>query len=366
MTGRWSLTALAQQVTLGPGQVARLRPLLKATGAQRLLVVASPRALASDAGKALLAGAGRSIVGTFDEVGVGVPASAAQALGRRVLSEAADGLISLGGSSTIDLVKAVTFFVEQQAGTPGVTFTDKPALVHVAVPTTLTGAVGSPHFAMTDGSARAAHVASASTLVPRFVVADPAVLVGLPAEVTARTSLAALGHAVDAVVSPLRSPESEALATAAFGRIWGAMAPAVSGDEAALASLQEGAVLAARAWQHTPAGLAHALAQLLAARAAVPYAHAAARLMAPVLRFQADVVASQAEQLARSVLSSDLADTLDELAIEVGVTAGLSDLGVTEEDAAAVVRISQSNPFVQRSVRPTSEADVAALLETIW
>lgn len=362
----WTVVAPAQQLSVGPGQLVRLRPLLKATGAQRLLVAGSPRALASPVGQALLGGAGRAVVGTFDEVGSGVPATAAQALGRRVLTEGADGIISLGGGSTIDLVKAVTFFVEQQQGTPGSSVTDKPALVHVAVPSTFTGAAGSAHFAMTDGSARAAHVASSPTLLPRHVVVDPAVLATMPADLAASTGLVALGHAIDAAVSPRRSPESEALAVAAFGRVWGALGPAVAGDTDAAATLQEGAALAGRAWQHCSPGLAHALAQLLAARSGVPYAKVAARLIGPVLRFDAGVAGSQIEQLARAVLSPDLADSVEGLAIELGVTDGLSDLGVTDEDAAAVVRISQSNPFVQTGARLAGEADVAALLETIW
>jgi len=366
VSGHWSVAAPPQRLSVGPGQLDRLRPLLKTTGAQRLLVVGSPRGLGSAAGQALVGGAGRAVVGTFDEVGVGVPATAAQALGRRVLAEAVDGIVSFGGGSVVDLVKAVTFFVEQQHGTPGLTVTDTPALVHVAVPTTFVGAAGSSHFAMTDGSARAAHVAASPTLVPRYVVVDPAVLEGAPADLVARTGLVALSHTLDAVVSPGRSPESEALATAAFGRIWGALGPAVSGDGEALAALQEGAALAARAWQHSSPGLGHALAQLLAARAGVPYAAVAARLVAPVLRFDADVAGNQIEQLAQVVLVADLADAIEELSFEVGVTAGLSDLGAGEDDLAAVVRISQANGFVQAAVRPAGEADVAALLETIW
>lgn len=362
----WTVASPPQQLSVGPGQLARLRPLLKATGAQRLLVVGSARGLASPAGQSLLGGVGRAVIGSFDEVGTNVAATAVQALGRRVLAEAADGLVAFGGGSVIDLVKAVLFFVEQQQGTPGVSITDKPALTSIAVPTTFVGAAGSGHFAMADGSARAAHVAGSPTLVPRYVVVDPAALGDLPSAVVARTGLAALAHALDAAVSPRRSPESEALAAAAFTRVWAALPAAVSGDADATTALQEGAALAARAWQHSSPGLGHALAQLLAARSGAPYAGVIARLVGPVLRFEADVTASHVEQLARAVLSPDLADSIDELGIELGVTQGLADLGVTEDDLAAVVRISQSNPFVKGSARPAGEADVAALLETIW
>ena len=58
--------------------------------------------------------------------------------------------MSFGGGSCADLGKAVCFFVEQEAGTPGASYVDRPALPHVSIPTTYSGAELTPFFGMTD------------------------------------------------------------------------------------------------------------------------------------------------------------------------------------------------------------------------
>ena len=42
------------------------------------------------------------------------------------------------------------FFIEQEMGTPGASYADRPALPHVSVPTTYSGAELTPFFGMTD------------------------------------------------------------------------------------------------------------------------------------------------------------------------------------------------------------------------
>jgi lactaldehyde reductase len=342
-----------------------LRPLLKDVGARRVLVIASARGLASDGGLALVGGLGRTVtVFAFDGAHPGVPAESVQAATRLAITEVVDTVISFGGGAAIDLAKAVVFFAEQQAGTPGVNFDDRPAVAHVAVPTTLTVAAGSPHFAMTAG--RQMQVAESPTLQPRFVVWDPTVLAGLSAEQVAAAGMATLIHAVDAAVSPSRSPESEAVALAAFGRVYGALVPAVEGDGDAVAALQEGAALAARAWSGVSPGPAHGLAQLLAGRAGAPYAPALVALTPHLLRFNAEAYGNQLEQVARQILAEDLAEAVKSLAGEVGLSGGISDLAVTDEDADAVARLSQGNPFVQRSPSRLDEVTVRGLLDAAW
>jgi alcohol dehydrogenase class IV len=309
---------------------------------------------------------GRGAAVTFDQAAVGLPAPAVQAATRLALQEAVDTLITFGGGSSVDLGKAVAFFLDQQAGTPGTTFADRPAVTHVAVPTTFTGAEGSTHFAMSDPATRAVQVAASPTLAPRWVVYDPDCLADLPAELIGRSGLAALAHAADAALASRRSPEGEALALAAFGRVYGSLVPAVEGDAEARSSLLEGAALAARAWQQAVPGLTHGLALLLAGRAGVPYALATALLAGPVVQFNAETLGPRLEQLARQVGSADLAATLTDLAVEVGVRGGLSDAGVADDDAAAVSRMAQSSPFCQANPRRASEEEVGELLARIW
>ena len=65
-----------------------------------------------------------------------------------------DGIVSFGGGSCADLAKAVAFFTEQEAGTPGASFFDRPVVPHVAIPTTYSGAELTSGFGMTDPRTR--------------------------------------------------------------------------------------------------------------------------------------------------------------------------------------------------------------------
>ncbi|MEA3216279.1 MAG: maleylacetate reductase [Acidimicrobiia bacterium] len=366
MTASWVHTAYPQQVRFGTGLAERLRPLLKEAGSTKVLLLGSSRAISSELGQKVLAGLGRGVGVAFDQASPGVPASTVQAATRTALSEVVDTVVSFGGGSTVDLGKAIAFFLEQQAGTPGTSFADRPAVTHIAVPTTFTGAEGSTHFAMTDPTARAAQVAESPTLAPRWVVYDPACVAGLPAPLVATTGLVALSHAADAALAQLRSPEAEALALAAFGRVYGSLVPAVEGDPDARTSLLEGSALAARAWQQALPGLTHGLGLLLAGRARLPYATAVAMLASPVMQFNAEALGPRLEQLARAVGSSDLPATVAELTEEVGVGNSLSDLGLGDEDASAIARMAQANPFCQANRRRALEEDVVELLYRIW
>jgi maleylacetate reductase len=166
VSASWVHTAYPQQVRFGSGLVSRLRPVLKEAGSRKALVIGSSRALASPRGRELVGGLGRGAAVTFDQAAEGLPAPAVQAATRLALQEGVDTLVTFGGGSSIDLGKAVAFFLEQQAGTPGTTFADRPAVTHLAVPTTFTGAEGSTHFAMADPTTRAVQVAGSPTLAP--------------------------------------------------------------------------------------------------------------------------------------------------------------------------------------------------------
>src|SRR3954454_1182018 len=110
--------------------------------------------LSSDDGERVVAKLGRARASTFDGAKAHVPTSAVQAAVRQATSDGVDAVGSFGGGSCADLGKAVCFFIEQQAGTPGASFSDRPALPHIAIPTTYSGAELTPFFGMTDEAAR--------------------------------------------------------------------------------------------------------------------------------------------------------------------------------------------------------------------
>src|ERR671914_553251 len=210
----WVHTGFAQRIVFGGGAVARLPEVLRATGARRWLLVTTEGRLASDEGTRFAHSLARSVVSTFAEVRSHVPTTAVEAAVRQARRDAVDGVVSFGGGSCCDLGKAVCFFLEQESGAPGASYVDRPALAHVAVPTTYSGAELTPFFGMTDETARAKTGAGGPTLAPLAALYDPELTLATPARVSAETGMNALAHGVEAACSPTRTPEAEAIALA--------------------------------------------------------------------------------------------------------------------------------------------------------
>ncbi len=358
--GGWSYTAHPQQLLFGEGAANRLRPMLKDAGSRRTLVLTS----ASVAADPVIAGLGRSVVGVMRDARPHVPVPTVRAAVSQARAESIDTVVSIGGGSVIDLGKAVLFFLEQEAGTPGLTFADRPLLTHLAVPTTLAGAEASATFAMTDPAARHKQEAQTPTLMPRWVVYDPTLIASTPGMLLAGSGMTALNHALTAVLSP-GSPVAAALGMAALGRLYGALTNLAEDPDALPAAVEAGA-LGARGAASSRTDLAAALAVQLGGRCGVDHGVALGLVMGPVLRFNADALGARAEQAASLVGVADLAQAVDDLRTRHGLPGSLGELGVQSEDVAAVARLVQQHPAFRTNPRPIGEADVVQLLESAF
>ena len=124
--------------------------LLRTLGARRALLVTTEGRIASDDGARVRAALGNALASTFAEVTSHVPVPLVQKAVQQARRDGVDAVVSFGGGSCADLGKAVCFFTEQEAGTPGASYADRPALPHIAVPTTYSGAELTGFFGMTD------------------------------------------------------------------------------------------------------------------------------------------------------------------------------------------------------------------------
>ena len=143
---------LAQQLVFGAGS---LRPAARAAAGRSAPAgrcsspprAGWPRRTAQRVAQLL----GRTLASTFDEVAVARAgaAGAAGACSRPGATASTSSCPSAAGSCA-DLGKAVCFFLEQEAGMPGASHVDRPALPHISIPTTYSGAELTPFFGMTD------------------------------------------------------------------------------------------------------------------------------------------------------------------------------------------------------------------------
>jgi alcohol dehydrogenase class IV len=263
----------------------------------------------------------------------------------------------------------VCYFTEREAGTPGATWLDRPALPHVAVPTTYSGAELTPFFGMTDPATRRKSGGGGPTIAPVAAVYDPDLTLSTPARVSAETGMNALAHCVESAYSPSRTPEAEAVALAGVRRIAAALPAVVDdpGDLPARTEMLAGAVLGGRALQNAAMGVHHGLAQLVGGRTGIAHGLANAIILSHAMQFNADAVPDELRRIGEALgAPEDAAGAVDRLVQRIGLPTHLSDCGVTDEDLDAVVRLSQSNPSVQMNPRPVSEHDARAILEAAF
>jgi maleylacetate reductase len=365
----WTHTGLAQRIVFGPGTVERIADLVKEVGGRRVLLVTTEGRLASDAGQAVQRRLGRALVSTFAGVQSHVPTTAVQVALRQARMDGVDAVVSLGGGSCADLGKAVCYFTEQEAGTPGTTFVDRPVLPHVAITTTYSGAELTPFFGMTDEASKRKTGAGGPTIAPIGAIYDPEITLDTPVDVSAQTGMNALAHGVECAYSPRRTPEAEALALACIRRVASAL-PLVVDDPSSLAArtaMLEGAVLGARCLHNTGAGVHHGLSQLLGGRTGIPHGLANAIILSHALRFNADAVPDEVARIGMALGDElDPPGAVDRLRERLGLPGCLSDVGVDDDDIDAVVRQVSGNATIRANPKPVTEDDARAILEAAF
>ena len=373
MPPAWIHTALAQQVVFGEGSVARLPELVRNVGARRVLLVTTPGRAESAEGVALVRSLGRSLESTFAQAEPHVPAPVVQQALLQARRDNIDGVVSFGGGACSDLGKAVCFFLEQEAGVPGASHVDRPAVAHLSVPTTYSGAELTPFFGMTDPGTGQKQGAGGPTSAPLVAVYDPVLTLSMPARVSAETGMNALAHCVEAAWSPHRTPEADAIALAGAAAIhrWLPQVVDRPDDLEARAGMLEGACLAGRSLHNAGMGVHHGLAQLLGGRTRLPHGLLNAVLLAHSVRFNEPAAPEAVGRLATALgvdpdAPGSAAEAIDALRASLGLPAGLGEAGVAEEDIEAVARLSQSSATVRANPRPVGEADALALLRAAW
>jgi alcohol dehydrogenase class IV len=337
----------AQRVVFGTWTArTHLAAEVERLGARRVLLVAAPSARESAASLT----ASLPMAGEVDEVRMHVPIEVASAARRRAAETGADLLLAIGGGSATGTAKAV-------AMTSG--------LPIVALPTTYAGSEVTPVWGLTENGRKTTGVDE--RVLPRTVVYDPSLTVGLPVGMSIASGLNALAHCVDALWAPRVNPVDTALALEAARALFEGL-PRVHDDPAGIegrSSALYGAYLAALAFAGAGSGLHHKICHVLGGAYDLPHAQTHAVVLPHVLAFNAPAAPAAVARLARALDTPDALAALDSLYATVRAPRSLRALGLPEDrlpEAAALIAEAAppSNP------RPVTEADALALLRAAF
>ncbi|GGY20736.1 L-threonine dehydrogenase [Paludibacterium paludis] len=330
---------------MGAGSLADAVARMKDLGFRRALVVTDAGIVkAGLADKVVRLLADQDIRGfVFDGVKPN-PTTANVAAGLDLLrANQCDVVISLGGGSPHDCAKGIALVAVNGgkiADYEGVDKSAKPQLPLVAINTTAGTASEMTRFCIITDESRHVKMAIVDKhTTPILSVNDPETMAGMPPGLTAATGMDALTHAVEAYVSTAATPITDACALKAISLISGYLRRAVKdgADMEAREQMAYAQFLAGMAFNNASLGYVHAMAHQLGGFYDLPHGVCNAVLLPHVQAFNARAAADRlvdvAVALGETEKSSDAAlAAIRRLSADVGIPAGLTDLGVKDAD----------------------------------
>src|SRR5262245_32450399 len=209
----------------GPGAVEVLPDVVDELGLRRPMVVTDPglvRVGLLDRITRPLAGTGRDLV-VFDEVIQNPPAALVDHGARRYHEEGCDGVIGLGGGSSLDTAKAIGVVAAHGGSIREYRWANPQPIRHripptIAIPTTSgTGSEVTLWAVITDPEERVKFNVGGTMLIGAWVaIIDPELTLNLPARLTAATGMDALGHAIECYTCAYAQPLTDAVALLAM------------------------------------------------------------------------------------------------------------------------------------------------------
>ena len=336
------------QIHLDPGVIALLRGECERVGMRRPLVVTDVGVRAAGVLAQALAALGDLPHVVFDQTPSNPTEAAVRAATALAQAEGCDGLIAVGGGSSIDLAKGVAIaathagplatYATIEGGSAKIGANVWPL---IAVPTTAgTGSevARGAIVIVDDGRKLGFH---SWHLVPRTALCDPDLTLGLPPLLTAATGMDAIAHCMETFMAPAVNPPADGIALDGLARGWAHIERATrdGSDRVARWNMMSASMQGAMAFQKG-LGCVHSLSHSLGGvNPKLHHGTLNAVFLPAVVRFNAPAASIQAEQrLQRMAQAMGLpgcdargdavADAIHAMNARLGLPAGLAAMGV--------------------------------------
>lgn len=342
--------ALPQRVVFGAGRRHSLADEVRRLTATRVFVIADTadgRLIADDLAKET----GFEVVATWHEAVQHVPEDLAERARAAVTDARADLVVTIGGGSSTGLAKAIAV---------------SHGLPIVAVPTTYAGSEQTTIYGITGG--RHKQTGKNPAVLPRTVLYDPELTLGLPPGITGPSAFNALAHSVEALYAPGANPVISALAMEAVRAIHGAL-PTVMRNPADLAGRSDllyGAYLSGMALGATAAAFHHKICHVLGGAFNLVHADSHSVILPHAIAFNAPALPAEMALVANALHAdpNDAAGAIWDLAVASNVPTSLEQLGLEIADLPEVAR--RATEEITTNPRPFTESDMLGLLERAY
>jgi alcohol dehydrogenase class IV len=320
-----------------------------------------------------------SQVSVFDQTPPNPNEAAVRAAANQYRDGAFDGIIAVGGGSSIDLAKGVAVcathigplktFAAIEGGVARITSATAPV---IAIPTTAgTGSeVGRGAVLILDDGRKVGVLSP--YVVPRSAICDPELTLGLPAAMTAATGMDAIAHCMETFMAPTFNPPADGIALDGLWRAWSniEIATREPSNRDARMNMMSASMQGALAFQKG-LGAVHSLSHSLGGfNPRLHHGTLNAIFLPAVIAFNKSAESMQKEnKLGRMAYAMGLADAAEigpaikAMSARLGLPAGLGELGITRDIFPKIIEGALADHSHKTNPRLASEQDYFQILE---
>lgn len=360
------------------GAIQKLPGVLRGNGVSKPFIITDPGIKAAGILETVIGAIGAEPGGVFSDTVANPTEDQAIDVTERYKEAGADGIIALGGGSSMDLAKAVGLLashggkLETYAAMVGGSKLIKKLPPLIAIPTTAgTGSEVSIGMITTLNNGRKETFASPN-LVPTVAICDPDLTFGLPKTMTAATGMDAVTHCIEAVLVPMSNPPAEGIGYDGLTR--------AVGDGWLRRAVEDGSDPEAR-WNMMMASYEGALAFTKGLGSVHALSHAAGRLhekrlhhgtlnaifLPHLLRFNEGAADDKYARLRFAMglkEGASLADAIQRLNSDIGIPSTLKEIGLEASDGPGVVEYALADLAHRTNAKPATKEDYERIYET--
>lgn len=367
------------RVQFGFGELATLKAELELAGISRPMVVTDKGVRQLGFLDRIETVLGEAPAGVYDDTPGNPNEAAVRAATELFKTVSADGIIAIGGGSSLDLAKAVAILAAHggtlktyaviEGGLEKITARTWPT---IAIPTTSgTGSeVGRGAIVILEDGRKVGLLSP--HLIPRAAIVDPELTMTLPPMLTAATGMDAISHCIETYLAPSFNPPADGIALEGLRRAWTHIRRATENpeDRDARANMAIAATMGAMAFQKG-LGCVHSLSHALGGlNPKLHHGSLNAVFMPAVLDFNRDAPAPAGEdkydRMAQAMgldAGTKVREAVRDMSAAIGLPVSLSALGVPKDLFDRIVTGALADHSHKTNPKEASAEDYRQMLE---
>lgn len=347
MSIAFKYTGLPARVIFGSGSISNLADEVSKLNITRTLIVTT--AFQSEEAIKLQQLLGEKQTAIFTKATMHTPVEVTEKALSIYKKCGADGIIALGGGSSIGLSKALAL----RTGAP-----------QIVIPTTYAGSEMTAILGQTEDGKKTTQ--KALKVLPNVVIYDVDYTLSLPLKMTITSGINAIAHAVEALYAEDTNPILALLAEEGIAKLTHALPNVLENpnDLNFRSDALQGAWLCAICLGSGGVALHHKLCHVLGGMFNLPHAETHTVILPHALTYNEPSIPKTMEILRRAMRTDTPAANLFDIAKQAAVPTSLKELGMPHDGIGKVIEQVIENPYY--NPHPLKAEDLNVLLQNAW